>query len=337
MTFRNTSLLLSVLLLCGCGTEPAEETTSDNSGDDMSTRVATNNSGPPQGAGAQMSGPGASMQDEGAESMQDEGASSGGAGHEGQGPPGMQGAFGAYEGANDPTLAAGTGATPGDPASAGAGHAGDPTLTAGTGATPGDPASAGAGHAGDPTLTAGTGAGPGNPTAGAPPGIDPSGGHAGDPTAGAAGANIDPRMADGEGGLGAEGGLLAGQDGAAGVTGEGQQQNLEKNDFKPGTADYVVKEVLVHIAKGELEGLEDVISGSATGLAKKLRSADMTETSLTTLQGQVKTASFQNKRQIRAERLYNFKNSAKEILAFKVRKVRGEYRVTSFVIRQPKG
>ncbi len=313
MTFRNTSLLLSVLLLCGCGTEPAEETTSDNSGDDMSTRVATNNSGPPQGAGAQMSGPGASMQDEGAESMQDEGASSGGAGHEGQGPPGMQGAFGADEGANDPTLAAGTGATPGDPASAGAGHAGDPTLTAGTGA------------------------GPGNPTAGAPPGIDPSGGHAGDPTAGAAGANIDPRMADGEGGLGAEGGLLAGQDGAAGVTGEGQQQNLEKNDFKPGTADYVVKEVLVHIAKGELEGLEDVISGSATGLAKKLRSADMTETSLTTLQGQVKTASFQNKRQIRAERLYNFKNSAKEILAFKVRKVRGEYRVTSFVIRQPKG
>ncbi|MAG93523.1 MAG: hypothetical protein CMJ48_07220 [Planctomycetaceae bacterium] len=236
----------------------------------------------------------------------------------------MQGAFGVDEGADDPTL---TGATPGDPASAGsAGHDGDPTLT---GATPGDPASAGsAGHAGDPTLT---GATPGDPaSAGAA-------GHDGDPTAGAAGANVDPRMLDGEGGLGAEGGLLAGQDGAAGVTGEGQQQNLEKNDFKPGTADYVVKEVLVHISKGELEGLEDVISGSATGLAKKLRSADMTETSLTTLQGQVKTASFQNKRQIRAERLYNFKNSAKEILAFKVRKVRGEYRVTSFVIRQPKG
>lgn len=217
------------------------------------------------------------------------------------GMPGAPGTYpGGYPGAAMPGgPGAGSSGPPGGHGAAGAGPPGYPGL-------PGNPGTAG-GHGAAGGAPSGHGAGAPGGAAG------PPAGYPGGP----------------EGYPGGPEGYPGGPEGTESAPGQGQVPSYDE-----GTPEYAVQKLVIQVAKGDLSGLDEVISARATGVLAQLREGEVPEDRLEKLKTQMARVKLLNRRSDGGTYNVFLQNDQSEVLHFTCRREGEDYLVKEFNVRE---
>ena len=177
-----------------------------------------------------------------------------------------------------------------------------------------------------------------------PPGGPPQG-YPGAPVAGAPPSGSDnplkslfgglDRAIKGEAPAVADAGAPAGEEGAApegyeGGPPEGGQGQVPQ--FEEGTPEHAVQTVVLQVTKGDLTGLDAVISERATGVLGQMRDAKVSDEKLAELKEQMSQVRLLNRRGDGASYHIFLRNGQNEVLQFTCRREGEGYRVRELAV-----
>lgn len=124
-------------------------------------------------------------------------------------------------------------------------------------------------------------------------------------------------------------GYPGGPEGTEGAPGQGQVPSYDE-----GTPEYAVQKLVIQVAKGDLTGLDEVISARATGVLAQLREGDVPEEKLETLKTQMGRVKLLNRRPDGSSYDIFLQNDQNEILHFTCRREGEDYVVKEFSVRE---